>query len=111
MENTTNVDSLLMSFTGMSPYKPALQEFVDLFYYCISASNHIGFCPQTCHLWKPQLMLSVGPLRTLKTHGIKKKKLKKAENNWEGRGSRRQSKKSEERKINLRKRKQENEEG
>lgn len=61
-----------MSFTGMSLYKPVLQEIVDLFYDCVSASNLIGFCPQTCQLWKPQLMLSVGPLRSLKIHGIKK---------------------------------------
>lgn len=62
-----------MSFTGMSLYKPVLQEFVDLFYDCVSASNLTGFCPQTCHLWKPQLMLGVGPLRSPKTHGIQER--------------------------------------
>lgn len=61
----------------MSLYKPVLQEFVDLFYDCVSASNLIGIYPQTCHLWKPQLMLNVGPLRALKTHEILKKKGRK----------------------------------
>lgn len=61
------------SFIGMSLYKPVLQEFVDLFYDCVSASNLIGIYPQTCQLWKSQLMLSVGPLRDLKTHGMQKK--------------------------------------
>lgn len=82
----------------MSLYKLVLQEFVDLFYDCVSDSNLIGIYPQTCHLWKPQLMLSVGPLRALKTHGIEKR----AEKNWEWRGSR----KSKERGINLRGRKE-----
>lgn len=75
----------------MSLYKPVLQEFVDLFYDCVSASNLIGIYPQTCHLWKPQLMLSVGPLRALKTQGIKKKKVQKRTGNGqkaEGRAER-----------------------
>lgn len=90
----------------MSLYQPVLQEFVDGFYDCVSASNLIGSCPQTCHLWKPQLMLGVGPLRSLKTQGTQKK----GEKNWEGRRNRSESRKSKERKNNLRERKQENEE-
>lgn len=90
----------------MSPYKPVLQEFVDLFYDCVSASNLIGIYPQTCHLWKPQLMLSVGPLRALKTRGIQKKGRKRTGNGEEAAGKAERVKK----KVNLRGRMQENEE-
>lgn len=79
----------------MSLYKPVLQEFVDLFRDCVSASNLIGIYPQTCHLWKPQLMLSVGPLRALKTHGIQKKEQKRTGNGEEAEGKAERVKKEE----------------
>lgn len=79
----------------MSLYKPVLQEFVDLFHDYVSASNLIGIYPQTCHLWKLQLMLSVGPLRALKTHGIQKKEQKRTGNGEEAEGKAERVKKEE----------------